>query len=60
MFYCRENLHALSKAIKTYKDPEAVSCPEYPSYEDALEEIGRLAKDKRILYEFYAELSAGI
>lgn len=45
-----ENLHALSKAINTYKDPEAVSCPEYPSYEDALEEIGRMARDRRIIF----------
>ena len=46
----QENLHGLSKAIGTYKDPAAIAYPEYQSYEEALEEIGRLAVEKRVVF----------
>ncbi len=46
----RENLEALSKAIYTYKNPESSSAPTYRSFEDALEEITLLAKDRRLVF----------
>lgn len=46
----QENLRALSRAIQTYKDPESAVVPEFQSFDDALEEIGRIAKQERIVF----------
>lgn len=46
----QENLKALSKAIQVYKDQEAIFTPEFRSYEDALDEIGRLAQRERVVF----------
>lgn len=46
----QENLRALSKAVGTYQNPEGLAYPEYRSYEDVLDEIGRLAAQKRIIF----------
>lgn len=45
-----ENLKALSREIHTFKHPDAAGAPEYRSYEDALDEIGRLARDERLVF----------
>lgn len=45
-----KNLTALSKAIHTFKEPDAATFPEYQSFDDALAEISRLAQDKRIIF----------
>lgn len=45
----RENLRTLSKAIYSYKSPEGGSAPEYQSYDDALEDITRIANEERLV-----------
>ncbi len=45
-----ENLEALSKAIHMFKSPESFSAPIYHSFEDALEEITVLSKDRRLVF----------
>lgn len=45
----RENLEALSKAIYSFKNPDSSSFPTYQSYDDALDEITALSKNKRIV-----------
>ena len=46
----QENLGALSKAIYQCKNPEGEDYPIYPSFESALEEIGRMGLDERIVF----------
>lgn len=46
----QENLRSLSKAIYNYQNPELYNAPEFRSYEDALEEITRLAEKERIVF----------
>lgn len=48
----QENLEALSKAIYTGKNPDnaATTAPSYRSYEDALDEITAMAKQKRLVF----------
>lgn len=45
-----KNLSSLSKAIQLFKDPDSNHYPEYHSFEDALEEINRLSRDKRLIF----------
>lgn len=45
-----ENLSALSKAVYQYEHPEAVSYPEFASFEAVLDEIGTLGKDERLVF----------
>lgn len=44
------NLEVLSKAVQTYKDPHAVSSYQYNSFQDAFDEIGRIADEERIIF----------
>jgi hypothetical protein len=37
------NLEAISEAVQTYKDPESTSVMTYRSFQDAFQEIGRIA-----------------
>ncbi|MCD8074540.1 MAG: ATP-binding protein [Lachnospiraceae bacterium] len=46
----RENLEALSKAIYTCQNPDAVNAPTYHSYADALDAIGELAVNQRLVF----------
>lgn len=46
----QENLEALSKAIYMYKNPEGTGEPVYRSYDDALEEITKMAKEQRLVF----------
>lgn len=46
----RENLRTLSKAIYSYKNPDGGTAPEYRTYEDALDEITELSKEKRVIF----------
>lgn len=45
-----ENLSALSKAVYMYERPNADTYPEFASFEDVLEEIGRLGSEERIVF----------
>ena len=45
-----KNLSALSRAIHLYKEPEASAFPAYQTFDDALEEIGRLAQNQRLIF----------
>lgn len=45
-----ENLKVLSKAICFCQMPDAAVFPEYTSFENALEEIGRMAEKERIVF----------
>ena len=44
------NLEVLSEAIQEYKDPDATSSITYKSFQDAFQEIGRIADEKRIVF----------
>ena len=60
-----DNLRALSKSIYQTTYPNAESFPEYHSYDDAFNEITRLAKDERIIfvideYPYLAKAEASI
>lgn len=45
-----ENLRTLSKAICSYENPEMTTAPEFRSYDDALGEISRIAKNQRVVF----------
>ena len=45
-----KNLSALSKAIHLFKEPDALSFPQYQTFDDALREISRLAQDDRLVF----------
>jgi hypothetical protein len=45
-----ENLSALSKAVYLYKNPNADTFPEFPTFEAVLEEIGRLGQEERLVF----------
>lgn len=45
-----ENLSALSKAVYQYEHPNADTYPEFPSFEAALDEIGRLGNEERLIF----------
>ena len=45
-----KNLSALSRAIHLYKEPEVSAFPAYQTFDDALEEIGRLAQNQRLIF----------
>ena len=45
-----ENLRTLSKAICSYENPEMTTAPEFRSYDDALGEISRIAKNQRAVF----------
>lgn len=60
-----ENLESLSRAIYTYKEPGRMQAPVYQSYDDALDEITRLAKKQRLVfvideYPYLAKAEASI
>lgn len=46
----KENLEALSKAICLYKDPEGTAALTYRSYDDALNEITKMAEKQRLVF----------
>ena len=46
----KDNLRTLSRAIYSYKEPEAIEAPEYNSFDSALDEITRLATKERIIF----------
>lgn len=46
----QENLEALSRAISAYERPGASNAPQFASYDDALEEITLLSKEKRLVF----------
>ena len=46
----QENLRSLSKAIYNYQNPDLYNAPEFRTYEDALEEITRIAEQERIVF----------
>lgn len=46
----QENLRSLSKAIYNYQNPDLYNVPEFRTYEDALEEITRIAEQERIVF----------
>ena len=55
-----ENLSALSKAVYQYEHPEAGNYPEFSSFEEVLNEIGKLGRDERLVlvideYPYLAE-----
>lgn len=45
----RENLESFSDAIYAYTNPEQKNAPNFRSYDDALQTIGSLAKEKRLV-----------
>ncbi|MBQ7515198.1 MAG: ATP-binding protein [Schwartzia sp.] len=45
-----KNLSALSQAIHVCKEPEADTFPLYQSFDDALREISRLSRDRRLIF----------
>ena len=66
LFHCHlqttaiENLSALSKAVYQYEHPEAGNYPEFSSFEEVLNEIGKLGRDERLVlvideYPYLAE-----
>ena len=46
----RENLEALSKAIYTCNNPNTTASPTYHSYDDALDEITAMARQRRLVF----------
>ncbi len=46
----QENLEALSRAIFACKTPDNVSAPVYSSYDDALNEITAMSREKRLVF----------
>lgn len=46
----KDNLRRLSRAIYSYKEPEALEAPEYSSFDSALDEITRLASKDRVVF----------
>lgn len=46
----RENLEALSRAIYLSRNPEGNSAPAYQSYDDALDEITSMAKERQLVF----------
>ena len=46
----QENLEALSKAIGICKNPDSTTAPTYRSYEDALDEITAMSKQRRLVF----------
>lgn len=46
----KDNLKVLSRAIYAYKEPDAIAAPEYNSFDNALDEITRLAAKERIVF----------
>lgn len=46
----KDNLKTLSRAIYAYKEPDAAAAPVYASFDDALDEITRLAEKERVIF----------
>lgn len=46
----KDNLKTLSRAIYSYKEPDATEAPEYSSFDSALDEITRLAEKERMIF----------
>ena len=46
----KENLEALSKSIMSFERPDMESAPEFRSYDDALDELTALSKERRIVF----------
>lgn len=46
----QENLEALSKAIYLYKNPGEVNAPVYQNYENALDAVTEIAKERRVVF----------
>lgn len=46
----RENLEALSQAIRAYQVPDITTAPTYRSYDDALAEITRISNEQRLVF----------
>lgn len=46
----RNNLEMLSKAIYLYSNPDAVDHPVFSSFDTAFNEVGRLAKENRLVF----------
>ncbi len=46
----QENLEALSQAIHSYSNPDAVDAPIYPNLDSALSAITELAKKERLIF----------
>ena len=46
----QENLEALSKAIYLYKNPGEIRAPVYQNYENALEAVTEIAKERRVVF----------
>ena len=46
----KENLEMLSKAIYEYENDPSDTVPVYQNYDDALNKIGNIGKDKRIVF----------
>ena len=46
----KDNLRTLSRAIYTYREPDAARAPVYDSFDSALDEITRLAAKERIVF----------
>lgn len=44
------NLEVLSRAIQNYREPDSASRMTYASFQDALEEIGRIADETRVIF----------
>lgn len=61
----QENLEALSQAIHSYSNPDAVDAPIYPNLDSALNAITELAKKERLIfvideYPYLAKADASI
>jgi len=61
----QENLEALSQAIHSYSNPDAVDAPIYPNLDSALSAITELAKKERLIfvideYPYLAKADASI
>lgn len=61
----QENLEALSQAIHSYSNPDAVNAPIYPNLDSALSAITELAKKERLIfvideYPYLAKADASI
>ena len=46
----KDNLRTLSRAIYTYREPDAAKAPVYDSFDSALDEVTRLAAKERIVF----------
>ena len=46
----QENLEALSKAIYLYKNPGEVNAPVYQNYENAVDAVTEIAKERRVVF----------